>query len=183
MSSVLGIERRRTGSIGIEETTLSALEKFVELCDKGCPEEDELDNGDNENTTPATKENPESLANEPYKAESKSIEDLRRSGSSSAQAKLSELFIDRKLRSPRHSVSPSPLGSTEDNSNSSNGTLKSGTNNGTSTTNQPIKKSEEIWVRRAAGGRRSFRVTVSSMHSSSCQILCKIDALLFRMFS
>jgi hypothetical protein len=175
MSSVLGIERRRTGSIGIEEKTLSALEQFVELCDKGI-EEDELENenGGDENTTPAAqsdhvKGSVESLDIQPLKSGSKSNEDLRRSssGGSSARQKLCELFIDRKvgLRSPK-SVSPSPVGSIEDNSTNSNssatnGTLKSGNNNGSTT--QPIKKSEEIWVRRAAGGRRSFRVTVSSI--------------------
>jgi len=38
---VVNLDRRRAGSIGMEERALSSLEKFVELCDKGLDEHEE----------------------------------------------------------------------------------------------------------------------------------------------
>jgi hypothetical protein len=194
MSGVLGIERRRTGSIGIEEKALSTLEKFVELCDKGCEEEEE-EHGDEGIEGSLDCLEPPTLG---VKTRSRSNESI--SSTKSSKARLCELFDNlshaeaeqlQQLKgitnksgggvevetsqavsangSQRSSPTPTPPnGTTTPPNANTNGNLKSGTLKSTSPTQAavpaaqvPIKKSEEIWVRRTAGGRRSFRVTVS----------------------
>jgi len=178
MSSVVGIERRRTNSIGIEEKALSTLEKFVELCDKGgCTEDDSEDGGGDEST------------DRPALPGSKSTDSIssRLSKAGSIQSKLNELFIDpatiTQRTTPVESFGHSqPNGefrgstSSTPGQNSPNPTPRgsgattpipgsTGHKSGSTTPNPlpiPTKKSEEIWVRRVAGGRRSFRVTVST---------------------
>lgn len=164
----MGMDRRRAGSIGIEERALTTLEKFVELCDTGYVGDDEVDEVagnvlDSLAAAAATSATPSSnhrggmrdgtiesgLFSQSMK---KPIPDISLSQN---KAKLCELFIDRSLVEMKTKANGMAVAATEKMSN------RNGNSGKTSPSTQ--KKSEEIWVKRVTDpSRRSFRVSFSN---------------------
>ena len=162
---MLGMDRRRAGSIGIEERALTTLEKFVELCDTGYADDDEVDevagNVLETLTTVAVERGGRDLGGggaiittgtvmgkTSIFSQKKSIPDISLSQN---KAKLCELFIDRSLVEMKTKTN----GTThveKSNKNGNSGKTSPGTQ----------KKSEEIWVKRVTDPtRRSFRVSLN----------------------
>ena len=169
---MLGMDRRRAGSIGIEEKALTTLERFVELCDTGYVDDDEVDevtgNVLDSLTTAAVERaggrdlggggiiNSGTVMGKTsiFSSQKKPIPDISLSQN---KAKLCELFIDRSLVEMKTKTNGTMLVEKSNSKNGNSGKTSPGTQ----------KKSEEIWVKRVTDPtRRSFRVSLNFLIGS-----------------